>query len=168
MYTVSYRNASGIHTLDVSNEADLVAIVVTLELSVTVFKYKVELQTKISPLTTAMLGEARGLGSTPLSKNDVRTSSWKGDCEYMIFHTSDFIKRVFNEEPVYQRSYEGMVSAHGDKVTQYMDYWAEKGIDPFKAQIIYFLTYTKLMDMPKHMSKEWVVENYATYQNLLP
>lgn len=87
---------------------------------------------------------------------------------YMIDNTDTFIARVFEGDPRYIDACGGMVSAHGDKTDQYQTYWVGKGLDFNKAQIIYFLTYTKLMDRPKHESKEWVVDNYSKYEALLP
>lgn len=87
---------------------------------------------------------------------------------YMLDNTDPFIAKVFNSKARYIDAYGGMVSAHGDKVDQYRDYWHSSGIDFNKAQIIYFLTFTELMDRPKHQSKEWVVDNYDKYAHLLP
>ena len=88
--------------------------------------------------------------------------------QYMLANTDAFIAEVFKGEPRYIDACGGMVSAHGDKSDQYEQYWHSSGIDFKKAQIIYFLTFTKLMDRPKHLSKEWVVDNYDKYANLLP
>lgn len=90
------------------------------------------------------------------------------DARYMIDHTDAFIAKVFDGEPRYIDSCGGMVGAHGDKMSQYRDYWESNGLDYNKAQIIYFLTFTKVMDRPKHESKQWVVDNYTTYSDLLP
>lgn len=87
---------------------------------------------------------------------------------YMLDNTDDFIAKVFEGDPRYIDACGGMVAAHGDKVDQYHDYWLEHQLFFLKAQIIYFLTYTKLMDRPKHESKQWVVDNYAKYESLLP
>lgn len=88
---------------------------------------------------------------------------------YMIANTDQFIKDVFKDEPRYAEACMGMVSAHGDKVDQYMGYWRRAGLLTTKAQIIYFLTYTKLLgDTPKHESAKWVVDNYNDFAHLLP
>lgn len=88
---------------------------------------------------------------------------------YMLKHTDAFIADVFKDQPRLLTTYEGMISAHGDKVEQYREYWESKGLNFNKAQIIYFLTYTNRMGLtPKHMSKEWVVLNYDSYKALLP
>lgn len=88
---------------------------------------------------------------------------------YMIANTDQFIKDVFKDEPRYAASCMGMISAHGDKVEQYMGYWRRAGLLTTKAQIIYFLTYTKLLgDTPKHESAKWVVDNYNDFAHLLP
>lgn len=89
--------------------------------------------------------------------------------QYMVANTDAFIAKVFEGEPRYIDSCGGMIPAHGDKVDQYREYWHSSGIDFKKAQIIYFLTYTKLLgDTPKHKSKEWVIDNYDKYAHLLP
>lgn len=90
------------------------------------------------------------------------------DLHYMLKHTDAFIANVFVGDERYIDACSGMVAAHGDKVEQYRDYWHSSGMDFKKAQIIYFLTYTKLMDQPKHLSKQWVIDNYDTYAHLLP
>lgn len=88
---------------------------------------------------------------------------------YMLKHTDAFIAKVFEGEARYIDSCGGMISAHGDKVEQYRQYWESKGLDFNKAQIIYFLTFTKLLgDVPKHTSRAWVVANYDTYKDMLP
>lgn len=87
---------------------------------------------------------------------------------YMNAHTDAFMEKVFEGDEVYIKSTRGMVSAHGDKTYQYKDFWERHGLEYKKAQIIYFLTYTKVMDRPKPESKEWVVDNYKKYQHLLP
>lgn len=88
---------------------------------------------------------------------------------YMLANTDQFIKDVFKDDPRYAAACMGMISAHGDKVEQYMGYWRRAGLLTTKAQIIYFLTYTKLLgDTPKSKSAQWVVDNYNTYAHLLP
>jgi hypothetical protein len=87
--------------------------------------------------------------------------------EYQLAVTDKFIARVFAADPRYQEAYGGMVSAHGDKVEQYRDYWEDKGLDFNRASVIYFLTYTKKMYGPKHKSKEWVISNYSHYWPIL-
>lgn len=87
------------------------------------------------------------------------------DLHYMLNNTDAFIAKVFEGDARYIDACGGMVAAHGDKSEQYRDYWHSSGIDFNKAQIIYFLTYTKLMEQPKHLSKEWVIDKYA---HLLP
>lgn len=100
-------------------------------------------------------------------KNVVQTSTVA--TMYMLANTDQFIRDVFKDEPRYAASCMGMISAHGDKVDQYMGYWRRAGLLTTKAQIIYFLTYTKLLgDTPKHESAKWVVDNYNQYAHLLP
>lgn len=88
--------------------------------------------------------------------------------QYMLANTDAFIAEVFKGDERYIDACGGMVSAHGDKSDQYQWYWQSAGMDFKKAQIIYFLTFTRLMNRPKHESKEWVVDNYAKYAHLLP
>ncbi|QXN68403.1 hypothetical protein [Pseudomonas phage PA7] len=88
---------------------------------------------------------------------------------YMLANTDKFISTVFAGEDRYIESCAGLISAHGDKVEQYRAGWEEVGLDFNKAQIIYLLTYTKLLgDTPKYMSNQWVVDNYPKYSELLP
>lgn len=88
---------------------------------------------------------------------------------YMIDETDAFIAKVFAGDDRYIEACGGMVAAHGDKSEQYRSYWESQGIPFYKAQIIYFLTYTKLLgDTPKYKSKEWVVENFHKYEGFLP
>lgn len=89
--------------------------------------------------------------------------------QYMLDNTDAFIAKVFEGNQSYIDSCAGMVSAHGDKVAQYRDHWERQCLDYKKAQIIYFLTFTKLMgETPKHLSCEWVVDNYDLYAKYLP
>lgn len=63
----------------------------------------------------------------------------------------------------------GIISAHGDKVYQYKKYWEESGVPFYHGAAIYLLTYTKeLGETPKHLSNQWVVDNYQRYKSLLP
>ncbi|AAL83168.1 hypothetical protein fnug_313 [Pseudomonas phage fnug] len=88
---------------------------------------------------------------------------------YMLANTDKFISTVFAGEDRYIESCTGLISAHGDKVEQYRNGWEEAGLDFNKAQIIYLLTYTKLLgDTPKYMSNQWVIDNYSKYSELLP
>lgn len=90
-------------------------------------------------------------------------------CSYMLANTDEFIAKVFVGDCRYIDACGGMISAHGDKSDQYRSYWEKKGLNFNKAQIIYFLTFTKLLgDFPKSQSKEWVADNYAKYEHLLP
>lgn len=62
----------------------------------------------------------------------------------------------------------GIVSAHGDKGYQYQSDWANAGIPFPHAMAMYMLTYTNVMDMEKHQSREWVIQNYPKYRDKLP
>ncbi|BDR24933.1 hypothetical protein KEN51_CDS0096 [Pseudomonas phage vB_Pae10145-KEN51] len=89
--------------------------------------------------------------------------------QYMLDNTDKFISAVFSGEDRYIDACAGLVAAHGDKTEQYRYIWEEAGLDFNKAQVIYFLTYTKLLgDTPKHMSCQWVIDNYNKYNKLLP
>lgn len=89
--------------------------------------------------------------------------------KYMLDETDKFLQAVFIEEPNYAAACGGMVSAHGDKVEQYFRRWSDAGLSIKKAQIIYFLTYTKLLGAtPKYKSCEWVIDNYSKYADMLP
>lgn len=97
------------------------------------------------------------------------SKDYMADAKYMLDNTDKFISTVFKDEPRYIQACAGMVSAHGDKVSQYRLTWEKAGLDFNKAQIIYFLTYTKLLgDTPKYMSAQWVIDNYSKYCDLLP
>lgn len=88
---------------------------------------------------------------------------------YMLDNTDAFIAKVFEGDQRYIDSCAGMISAHGDKVDQYRNQWEMNCLNFNKAQIIYFLTFTKLLgDTPKHQSMQWVVDNYIRYAPLLP
>lgn len=88
---------------------------------------------------------------------------------YMIDNFYKFIATVFDGEPNYIAACDGLMDAHGDKVDQYKEYWESVGLDFNKAQLIYLLTFTKLMgERSKNQSHYWVEENYNTYARLLP
>lgn len=62
----------------------------------------------------------------------------------------------------------GIISAHGDKGYGYRSDWEKAGISFPHAMAMYLLTYTKMMDRPKHESAAWVVENYPKLKQHLP
>lgn len=89
--------------------------------------------------------------------------------QYMIDNFYKFIATVFDGELNYIAACDGLMDAHGDKVDQYKAYWESVGLDFNKAQLIYLLTFTKLMgERSKNQSHYWVEENYNTYAKLLP
>lgn len=88
--------------------------------------------------------------------------------KYLFENTYPFMAKVFEGDPRWIEAMTGSIAAHGDKTEQYRDYWESLGLEYRKARIIYFLTYSKLMDRPKHLSREWVVDNYSTYAKFLP
>lgn len=58
----------------------------------------------------------------------------------------------------------GIVSAHGDKARSYERAWEKAGINKYRGSLLFLLTYTKAIeDTPKHMSEEWVINNYLKY-----
>lgn len=82
-------------------------------------------------------------------------------------HLNFFWQQVFGES-LNESGCGGIIDAHGDKCYQYADKWEDASI-PFPHGVaMYMLTYTKLMDRPKHESGEWVIKNYPTYEGLLP
>lgn len=62
----------------------------------------------------------------------------------------------------------GIVSAHGDKGYGYKKKWEKAGIHFYHGMMLYLLTYTDLMDRPKHESGDWVIDQYPTYRDMLP
>lgn len=62
----------------------------------------------------------------------------------------------------------GMSASHGDKGYQYKDQWGEKGIHFYHGMLLYMLTFSNVMDRPKHESAEWVEDNYLRFRSVLP
>lgn len=60
-----------------------------------------------------------------------------------------------------------IVIAHGDKCEGYKYEWSDLDIPFFHGVLLYLLTYTKIMDMPKHESSEWVVKNYERFKPMI-
>ena len=59
----------------------------------------------------------------------------------------------------------GMIGAHGDKCYSYMaDALEEHNIPKWHTAMLFLLTYTKEMDREKHLSYEWIIENYDRYK----
>ena len=84
----------------------------------------------------------------------------------------DYINSVINPfwVKVFQKTLDemwcsGIVSAHADKCTGHKYEWEENNIPFYHGALLYLLTYTKIMDKPKHESCEWVIENYETYKD---
>lgn len=166
MYIIVYRNNLNERCeLSVGTVTDLRSILGVMQNSKNVLEYKV---IDSDAGIVKDFNVSFGWPADYFTKNAANGFNWLDDCDYMRQHTDEFIKRVFDEDPVYQKSCVGMVSAHGDKVEQYRGYWEKNNLLFRKAQIIYFLTYTKLMDQPKHRSKEWVLDNYDKYKDILP
>lgn len=58
----------------------------------------------------------------------------------------------------------GIVTSHGDKCYGYKSDWAEKDINFNRGSLLFLLTYTKEFgENKKHLSREWVIDNYAKY-----
>lgn len=81
---------------------------------------------------------------------------------YLNLVIDSFSKLVFGEKYEFIMN-SGMVSAHGDKGYGYHSLREEAGISKERGMLIYFLTYTKLMDDSKHKSCQWVIDNYPKY-----
>jgi len=62
----------------------------------------------------------------------------------------------------------GIVSAHGDKGYGYRRDWERAGIHFYHGMMLYLLTYTSIMDRPKHESRQWVIDNYGRFKDSLP
>jgi len=75
-----------------------------------------------------------------------------------------FWVKVFNKT-IDQMWCSGIVSAHGDKCTCHKYEWVNNNIPFYHGALLYLLTYTKIMDKPKHESCEWVIENYEKYKD---
>lgn len=59
------------------------------------------------------------------------------------------------------------VGAHADKCDGYKFDWNDAGIPFYHGVLLFLLTYTKLMDRPKHESGEWVIENYEKFNSMI-
>ena len=57
----------------------------------------------------------------------------------------------------------GIISAHGDKGRGYSWKWENAGIPFNHGMMLFMLSYTKIMDKPKHHTGQWVVDNYSKY-----
>lgn len=93
----------------------------------------------------------------------VNTPTIKSHYDYLDAVIEHFGALVLpeREQPQFNK---GTVVAHGDKCYQYMDCAREDhGIDPFHFAMIYLLTYTSLMDRPKHESYNWVVTKHEHF-----
>jgi len=61
----------------------------------------------------------------------------------------------------------GIIGAHGDKGYGYRRRWEDVGISFTHGMMLFMLTYTDVMDRPKHESLEWTIENYEKYLPLI-
>lgn len=85
--------------------------------------------------------------------------------KYMDKYLPDLFEKVgLNKEFA-----SGYVVAHGDKAYGCKYEWEQAGIHFFHGVCLYMLTYTKLLgDYEPHESKQWVIDNYPKYKDLLP
>lgn len=60
-----------------------------------------------------------------------------------------------------------IVTEHGDKCSGYRYEWNDSDIPFFHGVLLYLLTYTKIMDVPKDESSEWVVKNYERFKPMI-
>lgn len=86
--------------------------------------------------------------------------------DYLDLIIPIFFKLVFGEQ-VKPSYYAGLSSAHGDKCCGYKYSWQENGINFYRGALLYMLTYTSELDVEKHKSKEWVINNYQKYLPLI-
>lgn len=103
--------------------------------------------------------------NVPLSiyiKEERTLSTLSSHYDYLKLVIVNFSKLVFGEKHHFMMN-SGMVVAHGDKGYGYHSKWEEVGISKGRGMLIYFLTYTKLMDDDKHKSCQWVIDNYPKY-----
>lgn len=88
----------------------------------------------------------------------------KSHYDYLEAVIAKFGELVFNK-PNGNHFCEGFIGAHGDKCYSYMrDANEEHDIPEHRFAMIYLLTYTSLMDRPKHESYEWVLSNYERFK----
>lgn len=87
--------------------------------------------------------------------------------DWLNDHLAEFWLKAFGQS-LSDSGFGGVIGAHGDKAYGYRSDWEAEGI-PFPHGVaLYFMTYSKRMDRPKHESKEWVIENYPKYKPILP
>jgi hypothetical protein len=90
----------------------------------------------------------------------------KGYFEYMEAMFDPFWLELYGKDP--NQIADALFDNHYDKTYQYWDYWVDRGIHPYRGSLIYMLTFTERMgDTPKSKSKEWVVDNFKTYEETI-
>lgn len=93
--------------------------------------------------------------------------SFDSHYKYLEFCIDTFGELVFNKPNSFHFN-GGFIGAHGDKCYGYMlDSMVNHGIHPHRFAMLYLLTYSAVMDRPKHESEQWVVDNYDKYLPLL-
>ena len=61
----------------------------------------------------------------------------------------------------------GFIVSHGDKAYGYRVNWEKGGIPFNQGVLLFLLTYTNLMDLPKQESVYWVIKNHPEYLPLI-
>jgi len=87
--------------------------------------------------------------------------------QWLDKHLNDFWVQVIGKS-LADSNCAGIIGAHGDKGYGYRSEWEKAGIHYYHAMALYLLTYTDVMDRPKHESLQWVIEKYPAYKEYLP
>lgn len=82
---------------------------------------------------------------------------------YLEYMVPEFRNVYFGESCTSYVFSSGLISAHGDKGYGYYSTFNENNINYCRGMLLFLLTYTKEMDLPKHKSCEWIVSNYQKY-----
>lgn len=86
--------------------------------------------------------------------------------KYLDKHLNKFWITVFGKD-LNNTGCAGIIVAHGDKIGQYARRWEEAGVPLNHGAMLYLLTYTPLLGMPKWQSCEWVILNYPKYKVII-
>lgn len=87
--------------------------------------------------------------------------------DFLDEHLDTFWQKAVGK-PLDQSGAAGIVTAHGDKAYGYQSMWERAGIHFYHGMMLYMLTYSKVMDRPKHESGQWVIDQYPHYKEMLP
>lgn len=82
--------------------------------------------------------------------------------DYLYQMLPKLYKKIFGTK-LLEEEVHSLVLAHNDKSYQYHDVWNETGIHEYRGSLLYLLTYTELMKLPKHQSEWAVIEFHSTY-----